>query len=176
MDILKSILKVYPDWKGCVLENDYNRIIPHELETRPIPSLSELEVAWIVLQKDEKRELCKKTASDYILANYSVTTQSMINSLIGYAQQDKDTLWDFIKRIKDKCDLVDTAIANTATQAELDAVAVSYADITPNPTALTPTISSTTSTWFATAIKILTGIMVFVSIGMGYAEGVIWLL
>lgn len=65
MDIARSILKIYPDWKGVVWENDYNKIVPHELEKRPIPSKSELQLAWAAVQKDmarEQAELDKETA------------------------------------------------------------------------------------------------------------------
>jgi len=46
MDILYCILKIYPDWNGVVWGNSYEGIKPHELETRPIPTLAELESIW----------------------------------------------------------------------------------------------------------------------------------
>jgi hypothetical protein len=46
MDIFAGILKIYPDWKGSVAANSYKGIKPHELETRPIPTLAELEAVW----------------------------------------------------------------------------------------------------------------------------------
>jgi hypothetical protein len=56
MDILQAILKIYPDWKGTVWENDYNRIIPNELEARAIPTMAELETAWSDLQAILQRD------------------------------------------------------------------------------------------------------------------------
>lgn len=46
MDVIESILKIYPDWRGMVWENDYKRIVPHVHEKRPIPTVKELEAAW----------------------------------------------------------------------------------------------------------------------------------
>jgi len=55
MEIIEAILKIYPDWKGVVWENDYKRIAPHVLEKRPIPTMDELESAWkgVVQDMDE---------------------------------------------------------------------------------------------------------------------------
>lgn len=173
MDILKCILKIYPDWRGVVWENDYNRIILHELEVRQTPTLIELENQWLSIYKNDKCATIKEIASDYIFSLYPATTQHLINTQIGYVQQDKDTLWDFLQKIETRynslCDTVNACIST----AEIDAVAINFTDITPEPTALPPAVSSTTASWFASLIKILTGIMVFVSMGIGYAEGVI---
>ncbi len=46
MDFLSCILKIYPDWKGSVIGDSYDGIKPHSSETRPIPSLNELESIW----------------------------------------------------------------------------------------------------------------------------------
>ena len=46
MDIIKCIQKIYPDWRGVVWSNSHEGIKPHELETRPIPTLKELEAVW----------------------------------------------------------------------------------------------------------------------------------
>ena len=53
MDILKCILKIYPDWKGSVWEDKYEGIVPNELETRPIPTMVELEAMWPQIQAEE---------------------------------------------------------------------------------------------------------------------------
>jgi len=53
MDITKCILRIYPGWKGVVWENDYSKIQPHELETRPIPSLAELEAVWSQIEAEQ---------------------------------------------------------------------------------------------------------------------------
>lgn len=59
MNILECILKIYPDWKGVVIENDPNRIVPHETETR-IPTLAELEAADAQLKAEEYKEKRRK--------------------------------------------------------------------------------------------------------------------
>jgi hypothetical protein len=53
MDILKCLVKLMPGWRGAVWNNSYDGIRPHELETRPIPSLAELEAVWPIIQKEE---------------------------------------------------------------------------------------------------------------------------
>lgn len=57
MDIFRSLRKIYPDWRGVVWGNDYNRIIPHELETRPIPSFAELKAVASVVDVEIAREI-----------------------------------------------------------------------------------------------------------------------
>lgn len=53
MDILKCLVRLLPGWRGAVWNNSYNGIRPHELETRPTPSLSELEAVWPMIEKEE---------------------------------------------------------------------------------------------------------------------------
>ncbi len=53
MDLINCIRRIYPDWRGTVRDDEYNGIIPHELETRPIPSLAELEAVWPIIEKEE---------------------------------------------------------------------------------------------------------------------------
>ncbi|MDP2682012.1 MAG: hypothetical protein Q8P28_04275 [Deltaproteobacteria bacterium] len=55
IDIVRCILKIIPDWKGIVFENDYAKIKPHELETRLTPSLIELQTVWDSIVKEEVR-------------------------------------------------------------------------------------------------------------------------
>ena len=50
MEILECIQSLHPGWQGTVWANDYDRIIPHETEKRPVPSLPELEAAWVEIQ------------------------------------------------------------------------------------------------------------------------------
>lgn len=52
MKIIECILKIYPDWKGTVWENDYSKIKLNELETRPIPTLAELAAVWPQIEAD----------------------------------------------------------------------------------------------------------------------------
>lgn len=46
MNIIACILKIYPDWKGTVQDNEYDGIKPHKLETRTTPTLEELQAVW----------------------------------------------------------------------------------------------------------------------------------
>jgi hypothetical protein len=52
MKIFTCIRKIYPDWQGAVWGNKYDGIKPHELETRPIPTLKELEAVWPVIEAE----------------------------------------------------------------------------------------------------------------------------
>lgn len=56
MEIVRCILKIYPDWRGVVWENDYKGIKPHVLEKRPIPTMKELEAVWPEVQAEMERE------------------------------------------------------------------------------------------------------------------------
>lgn len=56
MEIIEAILKIYPDWKGVVWENDYKGIKPHVLEKRPVPTMKDLEAAWTEALADREAE------------------------------------------------------------------------------------------------------------------------
>ena len=73
MNILACILKIYPDWNGCVFDNSYDWIIPNELETRTIPTLAELEAFWPEVQAEmltEQKRLAYKTEADPLYIEY----------------------------------------------------------------------------------------------------------
>ena len=52
MDYLKAINKLLPNWNGVVWGNSYEGIKPDISETRPIPSLAELEAVWPEIEAD----------------------------------------------------------------------------------------------------------------------------
>jgi hypothetical protein len=52
MNIIRCIQKIIPGWTGAVWDNSYEGIKPNETETRPIPTLAELEAVWPDVQKD----------------------------------------------------------------------------------------------------------------------------
>lgn len=52
MNIMDCIQKLQPGWRGIVIDNDYNKIKPNELETRPTPSLAELEGVWPIIEAE----------------------------------------------------------------------------------------------------------------------------
>ena len=61
MDTMACVLKIYPDWRGKIIHLESgDKIVPHELETRPVPKLEELEAAWALCEID----ITKKTADD----------------------------------------------------------------------------------------------------------------
>jgi hypothetical protein len=68
MNIMEGLQKIHRGWQGIVWGNSYEGIKPHELETRPIPSLAELEAAWpqieaerIAKEDDAKAEAEKES-------------------------------------------------------------------------------------------------------------------
>lgn len=78
MKIVDCILKIYPDWKGVVWENDYKRIMPNAIEKRETPSLKELEIAWAEIEAEPKpeevnKDQALKDASDSIESAVSVS-------------------------------------------------------------------------------------------------------
>jgi hypothetical protein len=73
MNILACILKLCPDWKGVIWGNSYDGIKPHELETRPIPALEELEAVWPEVQAEmltEQKRQAYKTEADPLYAEW----------------------------------------------------------------------------------------------------------
>lgn len=68
MEIIEAILKIYPDWKGVVWENEHKGIRPHVLEKRPIPTMKELEAAWKEVLEDRSRETDAEAAETMIQA------------------------------------------------------------------------------------------------------------
>ena len=75
MEIIEAILKIYPDWKGVVWENDYKRIVPHVLEKRSIPSQEELEAAWKEVLADREAEA--EAAETEVLIQEKVREQAV---------------------------------------------------------------------------------------------------
>lgn len=54
MDIQSCLEKI--GYKAVVWGNDYEGIKPHELETKPIPSLAELEAIWPEVQAEQEKK------------------------------------------------------------------------------------------------------------------------
>jgi len=53
MDVIRSILKIYPDYECTVRDNNYYTVEIAQGESRPLPSLSELQNAWALVQAEE---------------------------------------------------------------------------------------------------------------------------
>ena len=86
MDILPCILKIYPDWKGVVWGNTYEGIKPHELETRPIPTMIELEAVWPEVQAEmliEQKRQAYKAEADPLYAEWQ--------ALLAAGHEDAET-------------------------------------------------------------------------------------
>ena len=64
MIIQDCLIKI--GYKSTVWDNKYEGIKPHELETRPIPSLAELEAVWPQIEAEriaaEQAEVARRTA------------------------------------------------------------------------------------------------------------------
>ena len=63
MDILECLNKVLPDWHGVVWGNTYEGIKPDDSETRPTPSLEELEAVLPEVETKIKGKKDKKKAN-----------------------------------------------------------------------------------------------------------------
>ena len=72
MDIQSCLLRlgykavVWGNEYGIFFADQYRGIKPHELETRPIPTLKELEAAWPLVQQDEAEKAKTAEAEDLI--------------------------------------------------------------------------------------------------------------
>ena len=88
MDILRCLLKIYPDWKGTVWENMYSGIRPHILEKRPIPVLIDLVMQSAAVDKEIIIEdILRKRRAAY----------GSVESQLEMMYQDKvknTTVWD----------------------------------------------------------------------------------
>jgi len=73
MDILACVLKLLPGWNGTVRNNSYAGIKPDAQETRPTPTLAELEAVWPEVQAEiitaQKRQAYQAEA-DPIFVEY----------------------------------------------------------------------------------------------------------
>ena len=79
MDILKSINKLLPNWNGAVWGNSYEGIKPDISETRPIPSLAELEAVWpqIEAERIAAEEAAKEEAEKESLIQAKMREQAI---------------------------------------------------------------------------------------------------
>ncbi|MBF0234270.1 MAG: hypothetical protein HQK65_14720 [Desulfamplus sp.] len=55
MDILACIMRILPDWRGAAWANSYEGIMPDSSETRPIPTMAEIEAAWVEIAAERER-------------------------------------------------------------------------------------------------------------------------
>jgi len=73
MDITNCILEIYPDWNGVVWSNSYEGIKPDAAETRPTPTLAELEAVWPKVEAEQiiiRKRQVYKAESDPIYAEW----------------------------------------------------------------------------------------------------------
>jgi hypothetical protein len=77
VDILRCLQKLQPGWCGAVFDNSYEGIQPHELETRPIPTLKELEAVWPGVQEADRASL----ANDAVKATLADLDMKSIRAL-----------------------------------------------------------------------------------------------
>jgi len=73
MNITASILHLIPDAQFMCWENDYTRITWNDTNTKPLPSLADLELAWVDVQANiaankyqELRASAYPPAADYL--------------------------------------------------------------------------------------------------------------
>jgi hypothetical protein len=98
MDILACIIKLLPNWNGVVWGNSYEGVNPDVSETRPIPSLAELEAVWPIIEAERiaAEETAKEEAEKETLIQAKIREQA-ITALKVEGKLDKDGL---IARVK----------------------------------------------------------------------------
>lgn len=82
MEIIKCIKKIYPDWRGVVWGNSYEGIKPHELETRPIPSLAELKAVWPQIEAE------RIAADEAETQRVTAKTKALVDNLPSWTEVD----------------------------------------------------------------------------------------
>jgi len=66
MNITSSILHLIPEAQFMCWENDYARITWNDTNTKPLPSLADLELAWPLVQAKEAQATINAEAQAYL--------------------------------------------------------------------------------------------------------------
>ena len=66
MNITSSILHLIPEAQFMCWENDYARITWNDTNTKPLPSLVDLEFAWVDVQVADLQSQANATAQAYL--------------------------------------------------------------------------------------------------------------
>jgi len=66
MNITSSILHLIPDAQFMCWENDYARVTWNDTNTKPLPSLAALELAWVDVQVAELQSQANAKAQAYL--------------------------------------------------------------------------------------------------------------
>jgi len=67
MDIHRCILRIIPDFRCVVWDNDYDKIKIDDSETRPIPNFAELEAVWPEVEAQILSEQSMKEAKEKLI-------------------------------------------------------------------------------------------------------------
>lgn len=79
MNITTSILHLIPEAQFMCWENDYARITWNDTNTKPLPSLADLELAWPLVQAKEaqadinNKALAYLSSTDWRVTRYAET-------------------------------------------------------------------------------------------------------
>jgi hypothetical protein len=89
MDIMKCIQKIYPDWKGTVIDNSFDGILPDDKEKRII-TLKEIKKVWTQVQKDvEIEQIQRKRQYEY---------PDIYEYIDGIVKNDKKQIDEYIQK------------------------------------------------------------------------------
>jgi len=66
MNITASILHLIPEAQFMCWENDYARVTWNDTNTKPLPSLADLELAWVDVQAKEAQAVINAEAQAYL--------------------------------------------------------------------------------------------------------------
>jgi len=97
MNIFACILKIYPDWVGSVRNNSFDGIMPATTETRPIPTLKELEAVWPAVQAEIEAQK-KNDEAKAILAEIDLKSIRSIREWIVSQEKAPTFLTDYEKQ------------------------------------------------------------------------------
>lgn len=82
---MRCIKKIYPDWKGSIHENDYNKIFKDPSENRPYPTMAELEAVAEIVEAEIAAE--QELVNSAIVENLPswATIEASINNISNIA-------------------------------------------------------------------------------------------
>ena len=66
MNLTQTILHLIPEAQFMCWENDYARVTWNDTNTKPLPSLADLELAWPLVQAKEAQAVINAEAQAYL--------------------------------------------------------------------------------------------------------------
>jgi hypothetical protein len=97
MDLTQVIIRLHPNAKFRITNDDYNKLKWHESNTESKPTLEECEAAWQEIINEaplkklrEQRDEILKQTDQYGLADYPFNSEEIKQTWFTYRQQLRD--------------------------------------------------------------------------------------